>query len=184
VDLAAADFRDLQGAEMDRLRAMRLLALWSMLTLASTATVAQDGGITSLSSVAWLAGCWSAEQGDAGSGEQWLPPAGGTMLGMSRTVKNGKTVEFEFMQLRLNEQGKLVLIALPSGQKETVFVASASSKDSITFENPQHDFPQRVIYRLESGGRLIARIEGMRAGALRGMEFPFKRARCEQLAGS
>jgi hypothetical protein len=40
-----------------------------------------------------------------------------------------------------------------------------------------------VIYRLESGSRLVARIEGMRAGVLRGMEFPFKRVGCEQLVG-
>jgi hypothetical protein len=183
VDLAAVIFRIYRGAGMDRLKGMRLLAPVLILTLVSSVTVAQDAGATSVASVAWLAGCWSAEQGEAGSGEQWLPPAGGTMLGVSRTVKKGKTVEFEFMQLRLDEQGKLVLIALPSGQKETTFVASASSKDSVTFENPQHDFPQRVSYRLHPGGRLIARIEGMRKGTLQRVEFPFKRVSCEALAG-
>ena len=167
---------------MDRLRDLRSVALWSMLMLASTVTVAQDTGVTSLSSVAWLAGCWSAEQGEAGSGEQWLPPAGGTMLSVSRTVKDGKTVEFEFMQLRVNAEGKLVFIALPSGQKETTFVASNVGQDFVTFENPQHDFPQKVIYRLESPTRLIGRIEGTRGGTVRGVDFPMRRVTCEAAA--
>jgi hypothetical protein len=147
--------------------------------LTSFDAVAAEGDITSL---AWLAGCWQAEKGEAGSGEHWLPPAGGTMLGVSRTVKNGKTVAFEFVQLRSNAEGKLVFIALPSGQKETTFVASAIGKDSVTFENPQHDFPQKVIYRLEAGDRLVARIEGMRGGTLRGVDFPMNRVACDKLA--
>jgi hypothetical protein len=149
-------------------------------TLTGSYSVAQQADVRSL---AWLAGCWSAEQGEAGSGEQWLAPAGGTMFGVSRTVKNGKTVEFEFMQLRANDDGKLVFIAMPSGQKETMFFASATAKDSVTFENPQHDFPQKVIYRLQPDGRLIARIEGTRSGKFRGVDFPMKRVACEALAG-
>lgn len=138
---------------------------------------------SSVESLAWLAGCWQPEKGDAGSGEHWLAPAGGTMLGVSRTVRNGKTVEFEFMQLRTNAEGKLVFIALPSGQQETTFVASTVTEDSVTFENPQHDFPQKVIYWLQSKGRLVARIEGTRDGKVRGVDFPMKRVSCDAPAG-
>ena len=144
--------------------------------LAASSAAAAERDVTSL---AWLAGCWSPEKGDPGSVEHWLSPAGGTMLGMSRTVKSGRTVEFEFMQLRENAEGKLVFIALPSGQKEATFVASAVGTDSVTFENPQHDFPQKIIYRLESSTRLIARIEGNRGGTLRGVDFPMRRVACD-----
>jgi hypothetical protein len=174
---------DSAGVEMHFIMNARSVAALFLAVLAPTVGVAQEAGVTSISAVAWLAGCWSARKGDAGSGEQWLPPAGGTMFGVSRTVKDGKTVEFEFMQLRLNAEGKLVFIALPSGQKETTFVATASSENSVTFENPQHDFPQRVSYRLQPDGRLIARVEGTRSGVLRGIEFSFDRVACEALAG-
>lgn len=56
------------------------------------------------------------------------------------------------------------------------------SKDSVTFENPQHDFPQKVSYRLESADRLIGRIEGNRGGSLRGIDFPMRRVPCEPLS--
>jgi hypothetical protein len=152
-------------------------AFLSAMLVASGVTAADD-----VTALAWMAGCWAAEKGDAGSVEHWLPPAGGTMLGVSRTVKNGQTVEFEFMQLRVNSAGKLVFIANPSGQKQTTFVASSVGQDSVTFENPQHDFPQKVIYRLEPGGRLIGRIEGTRGGTVKGVDFPMRRVSCEAAA--
>ena len=40
-----------------------------------------------LAPVAWISGCWIAEGKEHGSGEMWLAPAGGTMLGVSRTVR-------------------------------------------------------------------------------------------------
>lgn len=167
---------------MDLSAAYRALLLAPLLSaLISSNAFAAEADVSSL---AWLAGCWQAEKGEPGSGEHWLPPAGGTMFGIGRTVKNGKTVEFEFVQLRVNAEGKLVFIALPSGQQETTFVASAVGKDSVTFENPQHDFPQKVIYRLQSADRLVARIEGTRGGTLRGVDFPMKRVACDALAGA
>lgn len=131
--------------------------------------------------VAWLAGCWSADGREPGSVEHWLPPAGGTMLGVSRTVKGGKTVETEFMQMRSNSDGQLVYIALPSGQKETTFVLIKATENEVIFENAKHDFPQRIIYRRLPEKRMIARIEGMRSGVLRGMDFPMSRIPCGPL---
>jgi hypothetical protein len=134
---------------------------------------------SSLSAVAWMTGCWKAEGKEAGSGETWLVPAGGTMLGVGRTVKAGKTVGFEFMQIRMNADDKLVFIALPSGQRETTFVASTLTQDVVAFENPSHDFPQRVIYRRTGAETMVARIEGSRDGVTRGIDFPMRRAECE-----
>lgn len=54
----------------------------------------------SIANLSWLSGCWAREQGEPGSGEMWTAPAGGTMLGISRTIRAGKTVEHEFMQIR------------------------------------------------------------------------------------
>lgn len=132
-----------------------------------------------ISQLAWLGGCWKSETAEPGSGEHWLPLAGGTLLGMSRTVKQGKTVEFEFMQIRAVENGQIAFIAMPSGQRATVFPMLRLGETEAVFENPKHDFPQRVIYQLEGGTRLRARIEGVRRGALRVIEFPMNRVSCD-----
>jgi hypothetical protein len=131
--------------------------------------------------VAWIAGCWAAEGREPGSGEHWMAPAGGTMLGMSRTVRGGRTIEFEFIQLRAGPDGRLAYIALPSGQRETTFTLKSAGADEVVFENPQHDFPQRVIYRRRGERELVARIEGRRGGTgpERGIDFPMRRTPCE-----
>src|SRR5687768_559674 len=48
--------------------------------------------------VAWMAGDWqTAPGGRALIEEHWTQPAGGSMLGMSRTVAGGRTAEFEYL---------------------------------------------------------------------------------------
>jgi hypothetical protein len=130
-----------------------------------------------LAKLSWLAGCWKSEAGEPGSIEQWMSPAGGTMLGMSRTIKQGRAIEFEFMQIRTMDDGSLVFIARPSGQTEATFRLLRLSETEVVFENTQHDFPQRIAYRY-GGGRLRARIEGKRDGGIRAIEFPMTRVSC------
>ena len=130
-----------------------------------------------VATLAWLAGCWQSELDDPGSGEQWMAPAGGSMLGMSRTVKGGRTVQFEFMQLRESATG-LVFIAQPGGRAGTVFSATQATADAAVFERQGPDFPQRVAYRLRADGGLAARIEGDAGGAPRAVDFPMRRVAC------
>ena len=129
--------------------------------------------------LAWLAGCWAVEGGEPGSEEVWLAPAGGTLLGVSRTVRGGKTVAHELLQIRERAPGELVFIALPSGQPEATFRLVSTDPRALVFENPDHDFPQRVLYRLEGEGTLHARVEGTEDGQVKGFDFPLRRRPCD-----
>ena len=60
--------------------------------------------------------------GEAGSVEQWTSPAGKTLFGVSRTVRNSETVAHEFLQIRETETGEIEYIAKPSGQTEATFL--------------------------------------------------------------
>lgn len=128
--------------------------------------------------VAWMAGCWAQTGREAGSVEQWTAPAGGLMLGMARIVKDGRAVEFEFMQLRADADGQLSFIAQPQGRPPTAFKLVHPSDAEARFENPAHDFPQRVIYRRTAPDQLVARIEGERNGKTRAIDFPMQRTAC------
>lgn len=129
-------------------------------------------------SLGWLAGCWELRQGARVTLEMWMPPAGGLMLGASRTTVNGQMREFE--QLRLAwQRDTLVYTALPSGQQETSFRTTIVSDSGFTVENPTHDFPQRIRYRKRGADSLVARIEG----GPRGIDFPMRRVACEAPAG-
>jgi hypothetical protein len=126
----------------------------------------------------WLTGCWAAVGGEAGSGEQWLAPAGGTMHGVGRTVKRGQTVEWEFVTIGETAPGQLAYVAKPHNQAEASFPLLRQAADEVVFENLAHDFPQRISYKMDGQDRLNARIEGMVQGKLKGRDFPLQRADC------
>ena len=164
---------------------MRQLAATSSLCLAIVAAAgfaadapAPAPAVTTVQELAWLAGCWSVEGGEPGSEEHWLAPAGGTLLGVSRTVRGGETVAHELMQIRERAPGDIVFVAHPSGQAETTFRLVSTDPRALVFENPEHDFPQRVLYRLD-GDRLLARIEGTEGGEAKGFDFPMRRRSCD-----
>jgi len=127
--------------------------------------------------VAWLAGCWEQTAGPRVVEEQWTRPRGGLMLGSGRTVRGDTLVEYE--QTRIFERGgRLVYGANPSGQTPAEFESIDVSDSSVTFENLTHDFPQRVMYRRRGSDSLLGRVEGMRGGKLRGVDFPYTRVDC------
>jgi hypothetical protein len=98
------------------------------------------------------------------------------MVGMSRTVRGDRTLEYEFVVVR--ERGeRLAYVAQPSGQPSAEFLSTGISADGIVFENATHDFPQRIGYRRE-GASLRAWVEGVREGKVRRIEFPYSRAVC------
>ncbi len=112
----------------------------------------------------WMAGCWelTARNGTMVISEQWMKPAGGSLIGMSRTVSGGKTVAWEFIRIVTDADG-ISYVAKPQQNKdETVFKIAKFSPNELVFENPAHDFPQRIIYRNPGPDTLFARIEGMR----------------------
>ena len=156
------------------------ISIFLAIVLALVTGASSQSPVTKIEDIAWLAGCW--ERLDTSKGlqinEQWMKPAGGTMFGTGRTVKNGKTVDYEFTRIEQRPEG-LFYVARPSANKEdTDFKLIRSGKFEIVFEDPTHDFPQRVMYRRE-GDDLFARVEGNRGGTLVGVDFPMKRQRCE-----
>ncbi len=127
--------------------------------------------------VAWLAGSWVAvsEDGARFSEEHWTDPAGGTMIGVNRTVVEDRTVFFEYLRIERTPQG-VVYLASPQGRAPpTPFRLIRSDRGQVVFENLDHGFPQRVIYRRE-GDRLHASVEGMQDGEMRIERWSWQRS--------
>ncbi|MEX2528618.1 MAG: DUF6265 family protein [Gemmatimonadota bacterium] len=134
----------------------------------------QDG----LTSLRWMAGCWA---GTLSSGalyeEWWMPEVGGMMIGMSRMLRAGRTLSFEFLRIAMNEATP-VYVAQPGGGVGTHFQLASLTDGRAVFENPEHDFPQRIIYAKPGAGAPFARIEGEGGGEARGLDFPLNRVPC------
>ncbi|HSJ07728.1 MAG TPA: DUF6265 family protein [Longimicrobiales bacterium] len=170
-----------------QLRRSAALAAALLCLTAAPGTGQQPGAGTQgdpLADLGWLGGCWEGTLANGAVYEEvWLAPRDGTLLGLARMTRDGRTLSFEFMRI-VDDAGTPVYIAQPSGREGTHFRArSATANQTATtgeavFENPGHDFPQRVIYRHTPPDTLLARIEGERDGQLRGIDFPLHRVAC------
>jgi len=127
--------------------------------------------------LAFMAGCWEGEQEGVRSEECWLAPANGLMVGMHRDLfKSGKAF-FEFLRIESGPEG-IAYLASPAGAPATAFRLAAAAPGRVEFANPQHDFPQRIIYQADGADRLKARVEGPGAsGTTRFEEWTWTRRR-------
>lgn len=142
-----------------------LTAVFLLLTAHGSRLTAQ-----SLRDFSWLAGSRSMA-GAVLIEERWTDPASNMMLGLSRTVRGDKVVEFEFLRLEARADG-LYYVAQPGGRPPTDFKLTKWDGTEAIFENPQHDFPKRVIYRRMPDNVVVARVD---AGAgTKGQEFTFR----------
>lgn len=121
--------------------------------------------------ISWLSGDWVGTRGTAGTTkieERWGPPAGGSILGVSRTVANA----FEYLRV-VQKEGGLVYVAQPGGGVATEFVLTELSGSKAVFDNPRHDYPKRITYELSADGKLTATIGYIVGGSPR--RFVFKK---------
>jgi hypothetical protein len=142
--------------------------------IAAAASPQQKPEIADLS---FMAGCWEVRDGAARIQETWLKPSGGTMIGMSRTVKEGKTASAEFMTIRQDESGLVLQVQVGLGGRPIPFRLIRLSPAEAVFSNHEHDFPQRIVYRHMPTG-LFARTEGMVEGKERAMDYAMEPASC------
>ena len=106
-----------------------------------------------------------------------MKPAGTSMIGAGRTVKNGKTTDYEFLRIEQREDAIYYIAKPRANAQETAFKLKTWSGNDFVFENPEHDFPQRILYKV-NGNSLAARIEGTRNGKSSGINFPMIRVPC------
>ncbi len=153
---------------------MRLTPLLLLLPIAPLA--AQSSAIDR---AAWLSGCWEMRTPTRLTIEMWMAPAGGMMLGASRTTIGDRVREFEQLQL-VAHGDTLVYTATPSGQARSSFRSVVPvASDELVVENPAHDFPQRIRYRRIGADSMVARVEGReQGGAMRGFDLPMRRVPC------
>ncbi len=115
----------------------------------------------------WMAGCWTNADGDAR--EVWSADLSGLMFGYGIAFADGEVVFFE--ELRLEAQGEgYVYAAAPGGDAWTRFGETARGETAITFENAEHDYPQRIAYQRD-GDALTATISLIDGENARSFEF-------------
>lgn len=110
--------------------------------------------------LAWLSGSWANEDEGRWTEEHWTAPRGQLMLGVGRSGAANRPVGFEYLRIQPDEDGTPVYFAAPGGGEATAFRLVTVDSTMAVFENPDHDYPQRIRYRRE-GSQLFAEISAI-----------------------
>ena len=154
---------------------MKLLLFALAVFLIVTAGQAQEND--PFRSLHALEGTWGMQSRKGMSYETWKASGEHSISGLSYRLNGTDTLNQE--QLKLVKKGNdIFYISIVTGQnnQEPISFKLLETKNStFTFDNPSHDFPQRIIYKFSGNDSLHARIEGMDKGSYRKFDFYFKR---------
>ena len=164
-------------AQPPPMRTLLLLAAFALAPAAHAQT---------LDDLAWLKGCWRTEapreaESGAQTTEVWIDPPGPALFGYSFTEGEGAVQGWEHMRIDAADGGRPRFVAMPGGGAPVEFrmaeqINLNDPAQIAVFENPAHDYPQRVVYQRERN-RLIATIS--RADGGDPYTYNYRRISCD-----
>jgi hypothetical protein len=124
-----------------------------------------------------LPGLWEST-GNIRLFEEWWLPDDSTLVGRSFSVNGTDTLLLETMELS-QRSGQWTFWATPVTQNQggrSIPFRSTDATDSMVFENPGHDYPNRIVYRLQADTLLHTRTENMAGNKPK--TFTFRKIGC------
>jgi hypothetical protein len=127
--------------------------------------------------LAKLKGIWVMQKGTMKIFESWTQLSAHEYKGKSWMVKNGDSAISETLILSFSN-GIINYNSTVAGQndgKSVSFTLTKAANNTYIFENPQHDFPKRIIYQFTSDDELTAFIDDGTDGGTKKSVFNYKR---------
>lgn len=110
----------------------------------------------------WLEGNWKGQDSGYAFYESWKITGKNTMTGFGGAYQGWDTVFRETLKIE-NIEGNLFYIAtVPENDGPVLFKLSSYENNEAVFENTEHDFPQKIVYRKELNGMFHVMLEGIR----------------------
>ena len=130
-----------------------------------------------LADASWILGRWEQRTPKKVIYETWKSNSDSSYSGKSYLLKEKDTIVLETVSL-LQKNGTLFYIPTVTNQNNSMpvsFKLTFFSENKLMFENPIHDFPQKITYVLISSDSLLAEISGTLNNKQQLRQFPMKR---------
>lgn len=126
----------------------------------------QETQYTILQKANWFLGRWKNNSPEGNLSESWVKQNDSTFNGESYFVIENDTVFAESIQLEERNNQLLYVVTVPNQNEEkpVAFTLTKESSNQLIFENPNHDFPNTIIYNKVGKDSLVAEISGMKDG--------------------
>jgi len=138
-----------------------------MLMLITIAINPQDDSIIKL-----FPGKWKLNSDKTEIYEEWKVIDSTELVGKGYSIEEGEEIASETIYLK-KFADTWAYVAIPKNQTITLFALKEFTLNKFTFENGEHDFPQRIIYEFKNDGTLTAIVGGMLEGEEMSREFNF-----------
>lgn len=135
-----------------------------------------DAAKSPLAKMDWLAGSWSGEMWGGVFNAHYSTPAGGKILSHSRLMNGEKEAFYEFELFELRDD-VVYLQPFPGGEKAGGFDLQSLDVKArkAVFENPDKDFPTRIVYQRASDDVLEITLSDPHGGSEKVETFVLKR---------
>lgn len=129
----------------------------------------------------WLPGIWEFSAGEVRMAEQWKRIDSTNLEGASWYITRGDSLLMEKLRITECDSGTYYFAEVSSQNqgRRIDFRLTSSEQNQWVFENPGHDFPQKITYERISSDSLKASIEGIQEGKPRREEFRMGRKKPE-----
>ena len=113
-----------------------------------------------LEDISWLLGTWKTQGEERKMVENWAKESDTAMKGTGVFLSHGDTTYMEKLRIEMRNGDIFYVADVPQNPEPVPFKLTRYKDNEAVFENPVHDFPQRIIYALQPNGTLHARAEG------------------------
>lgn len=122
-----------------------------------------------------LEGSWKMASKKGFIVESWKRKSDQALEGMSYRINGTDSVLMERIDLYFNKAGMYFVpsTANQNNPRPVVFTLSSANNQMYIFENPEHDFPKRIVYHMISADSLHAYIDD--GGSRKRANFYFKK---------
>ena len=127
----------------------------------------------------WLLGNWENNSADGNLSETWKKINDSTFQAQSYFIKEKDTLHFETITLQQKGE-QLTYSAAVKGQNEdkpVSFKLTTGTEKQLVFENPKHDYPQKISYTQITPDSLVNQISGMQQGKPSSEQFSMKKTK-------
>ncbi len=127
----------------------------------------------------WFLGNWENVTKESVSREIWTQKNDSTLFAESFTTVEKDTVFYEKVDLIERNDSLFYIVSVRDQNKEkpVSFYLTKSTDKQMVFENPKHDFPNKIEYNKVGKDSVFAKIYGTDKGKEVSVDFPMKRSK-------
>lgn len=130
-----------------------------------------------LDDISWILGYWEVSSPDGSRiTESWIRTNDSMYSGQGKFIDstgNVLSTEEITIVLRGDELWYIPIVSNQNGGQPVGFKESGNTDSTVSFENTEHDFPNRIVYTQQDSISMLAYIEGDVEGETKRIDFPY-----------